>query len=115
MKASKILDKSYFWVDVVRMHYYFIDSRKRFDKVMRHLGATSRAGNTNGKCVQLEKGTQTMVVIGVFNGEDSTLVHECVHAGLFTLDSMGQKLSYNDELLPYLTDTIFSKCKAIYA
>ena len=106
----KLLDASYIWLDVVNMHYYYVDSRKKYRKVLTNFGVTSNSSGKNGKCISLTSDGQAVIVIGVFSGNTSTLVHECVHAGLFTLDYMGQELSYGDELLPYLVDTLVSKC-----
>jgi len=110
MKAKKILKKGYFWLEVVRMHYYFISNKKDFLKVLKHYNIDRDLTHTKGRCMTLDNNGQTIIIIASFVDDLSVLVHECVHAALFTFDYMGQDLSYNDELLPYLTDTIYTEC-----
>lgn len=73
-------------------------------------GATSieRTANTVGMCLYIE-GTKKPIVIGWFNGKLDTLVHECVHAAVATLDDKGVPLTLeNDEALAYTVDCLFA-------
>jgi len=59
--------------------------------MMEWIGQPSTPENIGGRCVLAENGGELRIWIGLFNGELSTLVHECTHAGLFTLDAIGAK------------------------
>ena len=112
-KIKKLLKKSYFWVEVVNMHYYFFNNREDYTQALRHFGLERDISGINGRCTSLENDGQTLILIGSFNNQDKDIVHECVHASLFTFDIIGQRLITDCEMLPYLTDTIYSKCKLI--
>jgi|FLOH01.1.fsa_nt_gi hypothetical protein len=107
---SKILKRSYFWIDIVRMHYYFVDNEKDFYKLKKKFGFESLLENVKGKCLRLERDGQIIIVIYADMKDLSILAHEVTHASLFTFESIGQRLDYYDEFLPYLSQEIFSKC-----
>ena len=112
MKIKKLLKKSYFWVEVVDMHYYYFSNKKDYAQALEHFGI-ERDLNVGGRCMSLENDGQIVILIGNFRNRDKTTVHECVHAALFTFDIIGQKLDSDCEILPYLTETLFDKCKQI--
>lgn len=112
-KIKKLLKKSYFWVEVVNMHYYYFNSREDYSQALEYLGLERDLENLGGRCMSVENDGQTYILIGSFKGKDKDIVHECVHASLFTFDIIGQKLDAECEILPYLTDTIYEKCKQI--
>jgi len=113
MKVKKLLKKSYFWVEVVNMHYYYFTNREDYSKALKHFGAERDISTDGGRCSVVESDGQSLILIGSFRDRDADIVHECVHASLFTFYLIGQTLDTDCEILPYLTDTIFSKCKEI--
>ena len=108
-EARKLFSKTYFYNETFNMFYHFTECKEEYKKMMDWIGQEFPE-NIDGRCVQASSGEEIRIWIGVFNGEISTLVHECTHASLFTLEAIGQRLTYEDELLPYLTSWIFSEC-----
>lgn len=95
------------------MHYYYFTNREDYRKALKHFGLERDISTSGGRCIVVESDGQSLILIGSFRGIDSDVVHESVHAALFTFHLIGQTLDTDCEILPYLTDTIFSKCKDI--
>lgn len=57
------------------------------------------------------KEEDSVYLIGVFNKELSTLVHEATHCGLAIIDYIGHSTNKNDEILPYLIGHIVNNFK----
>jgi hypothetical protein len=83
---------------------YFTDCRKTFAKLTKTQAKKYRS------CLGLSgRHKQKGLVIGVFDGELATLVHECVHGAIDILErSSVDPCSSNAEPLAYLTDWLFS-------
>lgn len=109
-ESKKLFAKTYFYNDTFSMFYHFTDSKKEFIDMSSWMGVPT-PDNVDGRCVQASNGSEIRILIGVFNNDLSTLVHEAMHASLYTLDSIGQKLSYDDEVIPYLASYIFRECR----
>jgi hypothetical protein len=59
-------------------------------------------------------GVKNPIVIGWFDGEIATLVHECVHAAMAVLDDKGVPISReNDEALAYTIDYLFATLRKV--
>ena len=111
-EMRKIFKEAYIDMEMFPIDIYFVDDKNKFkamcdwikaDAVLEVGGRTIMHENEDG---------HVMIYIGVFNGLDSTLVHECVHAALFLAQAIGHKLGEVDELVPYATGYLFDKCKA---
>lgn len=111
-EAKKLACKTHFYNDTLGQYYHFIDNKEDYEKLMDWMGIHVST-LFNGRCEKIENGDsgEIRIIIGLFNNDDSTLVHECIHAGLFTMEEIGQKVPYDDEFLPYLTSWIFIECK----
>ena len=110
-EAKKLFKKTYFWNETLGQYYHFISDKEEFEKTMNWLGLGCPK-LYSGRCQVIINGdAEERIIIGVFNNDDSTLVHECIHAGLFTMEIIGQKIPYDDEFLPYITTWIFRECK----
>lgn len=110
MSKKNILNSSYFWLDIVRMHFHFVDNQGKWEVLNNHFKINIPSENVHGKCVLIQNDGQIKILIGCFNGDMAVLAHECTHAALFTMESIGQNLAYEDEFLPYLIQAIFEKC-----
>jgi transposase len=106
---EKWLEDTYFWNETFKMHYHFTTSKDEFIKILKEYNTEADLSKNAGKCMWLSSDEEVMC-IGVFDTNLSTLIHECVHAALFTFDAIGQELHYHDEALPYLVDWIFNEC-----
>jgi len=62
---------------------------KRYNKVLKLLGMEPRPAFGGGIAQMTSNGTDTFFLIGVFDGQDSTLVHEVGHIAFFILDLVG--------------------------
>ena len=109
-ESEKLFAKTHFYNDTFRMFYHFTDSKEEYDKMMEWIGSPTPK-NIHGRCVLAENGGDIRIIIGIFNDDLATLTHESIHAALFTLEAVGQKLGYEDELLPYLSEYIFRECQ----
>lgn len=87
----------------------FTDSRKEYDRLTDN--ATGSTEGSSGSC-----GTSkiTGYVIGVFDKELSTLVHECTHCSMWMLMNAGINVTDSDgEVMAYLNDWLFTEGRAI--
>lgn len=68
----------------------------------------------HGKCFELKSDKNDGVFIWLKTNKKTDaefLVHECIHAASYILDSRGVEISAkNDEALAYLSQWIFSNC-----
>jgi len=111
-QINPIFAKTYFTDKLFNMHFHFTDSKEEFVNMLEWINVHDTPEYIDGRCVLAERICEPMrIFIGVFNDDLGTLAHECTHAALFTLSCIGQKLTYEDELLPYLVGYIFEECQ----
>lgn len=111
-KVRKKIKKTYFQDNIFCMHYYFTTSKKVYNWFMDYFKLEKENLNgINGRCLLATAHGEHIIFIGYFNGGLDVLCHEVTHAALFTLEQVGQELSYNDELLAYLNGYIFRECQ----
>ena len=108
MKLSKL----YYFDDTFKMHYYFTWKESQFNKLMKKYGVKSSVKTCNGKHIALNDNGQLISIIFSRDGEQSTLTHECVHAGIYLLSTINQPL-VDDEILPYVTENLVRKYNRI--
>lgn len=111
-EAKKLAGDTHLYNEMLGQYYHFIGNKEDYIKMMEWMGV--RVPELfNGRCEKIVNGDngEIRIIIGVFDNEDATLVHECIHAGLFTMEEIGQSVPYDDEFLPYLTTWIFRECK----
>lgn len=92
---------------------YLCKTMDEFGEVMNFVGLNSDSVNSlNGLCRHFENETsgENIYVIGVFNGSESTLVHECAHAAFFICHDFGVKIESTaaNETYCYMIDRMFS-------
>ena len=115
MKEKKALKKIFnekIYIDIFGTNIYFFDDKEKYNKALDyregtsyncHLGVAYKSTLENKDT----KEENTIYMLGLFNGDKSCLMHECIHIALFIMEDIGQALSYKDEVLPYLAQTIF--------
>lgn len=109
-ESDKLFMRTHFYNETFRMVYHFTANKEEYDEMAIWIGGES-SKNIQGRCILAENNGKIRIIIGVFNDDLATLAHECIHAALFTLEAVGQKLGYEDELLPYLSEYIFRECQ----
>ena len=92
---------------------YLCRSRGEFREAMRAIGVDpGNVDSLNGLCrhYENEDSGENIYVLGVFNGSDSTLVHECAHATFFVCHDFGVKVDTGsaNETYCYMLDRMFS-------
>ncbi|EHK0699984.1 hypothetical protein ICL29_004110 [Salmonella enterica] len=92
---------------------YLCRSKDEWDAACVHMGVNA-GGNEMlaGACQQyrnVESG-ENLYLIGVFNGEPATLVHECAHAAFYCCRDVGVTIDTNaaNETYCYLLGRMFS-------
>lgn len=98
-------------------NFIFVNTEKKWNTVCSLLGKTEHllkdAGAAPlGQCaefyVDIRGKTNHFLVIAIFDHDMSTLVHECVHAGVLVLNYRGVDAgSSNGESLTYLVEWFF--------
>lgn len=106
MARKNPFDKvKYYVASPYGQHIYVTTSRKEWRKLVRYLTDTVDELPCNGCFTNLvsEKNGSHAFIMGWFNGEYSTLVHECVHATFAVLHAVGIECSAGDnEAFAYL-------------
>lgn len=92
---------------------YLCRSREEWDKACIHLGVEPGVADALVGCCQQYQNTETnenLYLIGVFNGESATLVHECAHAAFYCCRDVGVTIDTGaaNETYCYLLDRMFS-------
>lgn len=88
---------------------YFIPDEKTWARCLDYMGLKP-GGGANGKAslnIHSKTGDK-VILVGVFDGELSTLVHECGHVAFWILDHVGVKLADGEgnEAYCYLLQTL---------
>ena len=99
------LEDLYYFDETFKMHYYFTWKEKQYRKLMKKYGVDSSVKNVNGKHIALNNEGQHISIIFSRDGRQDVLAHECVHAGIFLLNEIGQEIK-DDEVLPYLIESL---------
>lgn len=87
----------------------FTDSRKEYERL-----TGNEPGHTEGSSGNCGTSKLTGYVIGVYDKELSTLVHECTHCSMWMLMNSGINVTDSDgEVMAYLNDYIFTEGRAI--
>ena len=102
-----------FYLDIYDMTYFYAlswDKKAFSDWFTRKFGYSPCVGDETAATYTI--GGENIIVIWTEDKSLRSLVHECVHAANFTLDSIGYKLKLgNDETQCYLVDLIFHQSK----
>lgn len=110
-KINKLLKDSFFCIDVFGYGIYIVFDIKAFNKIDKYFLGDSHKylelKNGATRSYYLENGQRS--VIGIFDNKIQTMVHESVHIALFILHHINHSITEFDEILPYLTDTIFNE------
>lgn len=89
-----------------------VNQRRHFAPVLKHLGRgidEDIIGNAQGLCTRIAE--RRTIVLGVFVGASSTLVHELTHAVIAILEFCGQPIHYDgSEIASYLMADLFQRC-----
>ena len=99
------IEDLYYFDETFKMHYYFTWKEKQYRKLMKKYKVDSDISNINGKHIALSVDSQTVCIIFSRNGRQDVLAHECVHAGIFLLNEIGQEIR-DDEVLPYIVESL---------
>ena len=92
---------------------YLCRSKEEWDAACTHLGVET-GGNEmlSGACQQYEntESGENLYLIGVFNSDSATLVHECAHATFYCCRDVGVTIdtSAANETYCYLLDRMFT-------
>lgn len=110
-KINKLLRDSFFCIDVFGYGIYIVFNIEDFNKIdkyflgNKHIPLDLKNGAT--RSYYLENGQRS--IIGIFDNKIQTIVHESTHIALFILFHIKHTIIEFDEILPYLTDTIFNE------
>jgi hypothetical protein len=114
MKSKKITDRIKFLKDnktfihnMFKFQVMFLDNKKDCELIINHEEINCDINFVNGICINEIK---EYCIIGVFDNELGTLVHEATHCALFQLNRIGEQIQYDCELLPYLIENIYNEC-----
>lgn len=100
----------YFFDDMFKMHFYYADTEKKFNKICKHFGQKIVLSNCNGRHIALDVSNgQIVSIIFARDNRQEILAHEAVHAGLHLMETIGQKLK-DDEILSYIVEFIVKQC-----
>lgn len=83
------------------------------NRACKRLGLDPPDGLTRGLCAQADGSDGSVVyLIGWYDRNPGSLVHECVHCGMFVLQRAGiDPTGDAGEALAYLTDYLFMRLK----
>lgn len=106
----------FYYCATFKMNFYFFIGWKP-EKFQRYLGKylncqANIAPFNNGKAMLINhpNGKGQVTAIWTAKRDASAVVHECVHAANFTLESIGHIYSYeNDEVMAYLVTRLFDE------
>lgn len=92
---------------------YLCRSKEEWDSACIHLGVeTGGLECLVGACQQYQNNEsgENLYLIGVFNSDPATLVHECAHAAFYCCRDVGVTIDTNaaNETYCYLLDRMFS-------
>lgn len=114
-QADKLFLSKSFTIDLFGKRILFFNNLEDFNKCMDwrgHEKCTYSDGLAYHSFFVDENGkNDNAYLMGVFDKNLCTLVHESTHIALFILDTVGHEITKNDEILPYLIDTIFNHYK----
>lgn len=110
-KITKVFTKCHIRLDIFHFDLYFTESKEEFELMCKWLAVEAITNVAGRTMLNVDKNGVCNILIGLFNADLDTLVHECSHASLYVLNAIGQKLDYEDELLPYLNAHIFKECR----
>ncbi len=106
---------THYWCDLWKMNFYFYLGWKpeEFKKYTTFDGVSFEG--VDGRMIWPKGPATQLIHIWIRKKTDMvSLVHECVHAAILTLDVRGVKLDAdNDEPLAYLIEMIFSKARSL--
>jgi len=110
-KMKKIYTEAYVPLDMYPVDVFFTSDKDKF-KAMCDWIKVDTVLEVGGRTIMNAREDGSMMLyIGVFNGQDSSLAHECVHASMFISEAIGHTVTYTDEIVPYMTGYLFDKCK----
>lgn len=110
-EASKFFSKHTIQLDIFNSEIVVFFNRLDFNKALAYRGEpelTGGAGATTHS-ILINKDTldeDHILLIGIFNYNLSTIVHEASHASLFFANMIGHQITKADEIIPYLTSYI---------
>ena len=107
-EVRKLINKSHFYEALFGRNIYVFFNE---DDLKKALDAFNYDIDINAKNGLMWMSNDCRCFIAIFNNDTKTMVHECVHCALRIMESIGQELTYDDEVLPYLTDFIFGECE----
>lgn len=110
-EMKKIYTESYIDMEMFPVDIYFTNDKEKFKAMCEWIGVDAVL-EVGGRCIMnVREDGSMMLYLGVFNGLDSSLAHECVHAAMFISEAIGHKVEYTDEIVPYITGYLFDRCK----
>jgi len=102
----------HFYCEVYRMNFYYCLgwTQGEIEKYMKDRHKIDTTFDRVQGRVMFNKEEAIVVIWTRKKSDINSLVHECVHAASFTLESRGVLISHlNDEAMAYLVEAIFRK------
>ena len=110
MTLKKLEKKAYFSIYTFRAHCYFFNNKEDYSNFCMKKYNVEHDMNVLGKCAwHTNSDGINEFTVGVFDETVSTLAHEATHLALFIMDKIGQRLTYDDEVLCYIVEEIVHK------
>ena len=110
-EINKLFKDSHFYVDIFGVNVNFANNKDDFLFLQKHFNL-DESRLMGGRCTSfiINETGEFRLLIGLFVDDQTILAHECVHGALFIMEHIGQSLTYNDELLPYLVSLLMEQC-----
>jgi len=110
-KLRKNLSKNSFEINLFETTVFIITDKIVFQYVYDNIEHDANVNDVDGLCLSTVKDGVKDIFIGMFCDRDDVLVHECVHASLYILENINERISSDSELQPYLVQTLFREFK----
>ncbi len=106
----------FYYCKTFKMNFYFFiawkpeDFQRYIDKRFNYIPKVARFNNGKALLLDDPAGRSQVVALWTARRDPSAIIHECVHAANFTLESIGHVYSYeNDEVMAYLVTRLFDE------
>ena len=116
-EADKLFKQHSYYIDIFGQRVSVFLTIEDYEKALDWRGEPKNASYGSAHCVHSilinEKRENSLFMIGWFTDDVSSLIHEIVHIAIMLCDYIGHTITPTDEIVPYITQLLFSKFKEI--